>query len=220
MSEQESSKLKDNNLNKKSTVGPVIKFEQGSCCCSIDCPECKIDLKKRDSLKKAIIGGAAIGVGIIGLGSVANAEVIFRSGSTSQTLTQIAGLANSDVPIGGVIGWAKSLTGVPALPANWVECNGGTVNVVGSPMNGTAIPDLNGASTTQRYLKGCTTSGATGGVVGGCHSHCESGFGCYICYCSGASTSLQFLCCCCYRNTCCCCAEPPYYTVVWVMRVL
>jgi len=34
----------------------------------------------------------------------------------------VASLGN--VPIGAIVAWDKSLTGVPALPANFVECNG------------------------------------------------------------------------------------------------
>lgn len=48
------------------------------------------------------------------------------------------------VPIGSVVAWLKSLTGVPQLlPEGFVECDGSVINNVGSPLNGTTIPDLN-----------------------------------------------------------------------------
>ncbi len=69
-------------------------------------------------------------------------------------------------PIGAIIAWLKSTTGVPALPAGWVECNGGNVSNVNSPINGQPIPDLN---TTNLFLRGNSTSSSTGGA--GTHTH-------------------------------------------------
>lgn len=66
------------------------------------------------------------------------------------------------VPIGGIIAWMKSISGVPALPGEFVECNGGTVSDAASPINGQTIPTLN--SGTNRMLRGNTTSGSTGGA--------------------------------------------------------
>ena len=64
------------------------------------------------------------------------------------------------VPIGTIMAWHKNATGVPALPAGWVECNGGT-------SNGITVPNLNGATTSKsgdtgqrgRFLRGNVTSG-------------------------------------------------------------
>ncbi len=64
------------------------------------------------------------------------------------------------VPIGAILPWAKSLTGVPALPSGWVECNGQVLNDTGSPLDGQTMPDLN---VTQRFLRGASASGATDG---------------------------------------------------------
>ena len=66
------------------------------------------------------------------------------------------------IPIGGMIPWMKSITGVPALPAEFVECNGGTVSDAGSPINGQTIPTMN--SGVNRMVRGNTTSGSTGGA--------------------------------------------------------
>lgn len=67
-------------------------------------------------------------------------------------------------PIGGVIAWLKSFSGVPStLPSGWVECNGQTLSDADSPLNGQTIPDLNGDSATPKFLRGATTSGGSGG---------------------------------------------------------
>ena len=63
-------------------------------------------------------------------------------------------------PIGAVLPWAKTLTGTPALPAGWQECDGGVINNALSPMNGQNTPNING---TPRFVRGNTTSGTTGG---------------------------------------------------------
>lgn len=65
-------------------------------------------------------------------------------------------------PIGAVQAWFKSLTGVPTLPINWVECNGQTLSDSDSPLNGQTIPNLNGGN---RFLRGNSTSGGTGGAA-------------------------------------------------------
>lgn len=64
------------------------------------------------------------------------------------------------VPIGGIIAWAKTIAGVPALPSNFMECDGSAVSDADSPINGQNVPDLN---TTQRFLRGASSSGGTGG---------------------------------------------------------
>jgi len=72
------------------------------------------------------------------------------------------------VPIGSIVAWHGNIgTGLPALPAGWVECVGGTINDAASPINGRAIPNLNGPTTSKsgdvsrgRFLRGNTTSGS------------------------------------------------------------
>lgn len=69
------------------------------------------------------------------------------------------------VPVGAVIAFLKSLTSCPALPDNFVECNGQTLSDAESPFDGVTIPNLNASGGgTQRYLRGATTSGSTGGA--------------------------------------------------------
>jgi hypothetical protein len=63
-----------------------------------------------------------------------------------------------DAPIGSIIAFAKSFSGVPSLSnfPNWVECNGQVLNDPLSPLNGKTMPSLN---STNRFLYGDTTSG-------------------------------------------------------------
>ncbi len=74
---------------------------------------------------------------------------------------QVAAL-NGVVPIGGVIPWFKDTPGVPALPANFVECNGQFLNDPASPLDGQLMPDIN--TGIQRFLRGALISGGLGGI--------------------------------------------------------
>jgi hypothetical protein len=125
------------------------------------------------------------------------------------------------VPVGGIIGWPKNLTGTPSLAAEFVECNGQTLSDAASVYNGQTIPNLNGSGGgTKRFLRGHTASGGTGGAES--HSHSVSSvvlstsslsaqagtdFAALtsVSFTSGQATSTTEL--------------PPYYEVVWVMRV-
>jgi len=58
--------------------------------------------------------------------------------------------------------WHKSITGgITQLSAYWTETAGGVLSDAESPLNGQTLPDLN---TTQRFLRGSSTSGTTGGA--------------------------------------------------------
>ncbi len=74
--------------------------------------------------------------------------------------SQLTGIASSSivVPVGGILAWHKNLPGVPALPSNFVECNGQLLDDPDSPLDGQTIPNLNGQN---RILEGHTASGAT-----------------------------------------------------------
>jgi len=64
-------------------------------------------------------------------------------------------------PVGAILPWLKSFTGVPqTLPSGWMELDGSTISDADSPMNGETLPDLNG---NNRFLRGNSTSGGTGG---------------------------------------------------------
>lgn len=67
-------------------------------------------------------------------------------------------------PVGAVVPWLKSYTNTPStLSEFWAECNGQTLNDPDSPYDGQTLPDLNGSGGTQRFLRGSTSSGTTGG---------------------------------------------------------
>jgi len=82
----------------------------------------------------------------------------FESQYVEKFFLEAAGI----VPIGAIVAWAKSFAGVPALEADtlFVECNGQVLNDPASLLDGQTMPDLN---TTQRFLRGNTTSGTTAG---------------------------------------------------------
>lgn len=112
------------------------------------------------------------------------------------------------IPAGGVVAWLKSYTNTPALPSEYVECNGQTLSDAQSVYNGQTIPDLNTGTSYQRFLRGSTTSGTTGGWPS--HSHSlQQGYDLdcgmtYIQY--GDTTDFQD-------------HLPPYYEVCWVIRI-
>ena len=114
-------------------------------------------------------------------------------------------------PIGTVSAWLKDLPGVPTnIAPRWVECNGQVLSDPESPLNGQTIPDLNGASGTQRFLRGKTTSGGTGGSES--HSHSIPLTGGIQGY-SGSKTHIGG------GSTGGAGTLPSYYEVVWIIRV-
>jgi len=98
----------------------------------------------------------------LGIKVGADSEMTPRQRITSVVYARRAELA---VPIGTILPWAKSLSGVPALWDGWVECNGQVLSDAGSPINGVTIPNLNGDG---RVLKGAASSGAASDLS---HSH-------------------------------------------------
>ena len=76
--------------------------------------------------------------------------------------TTVLSLGATQVPIGGVLPWFKDTSGVPALPANFVECNGQFLNDPASPLDGELMPDINTGA--QRFLRGGLSSGTLGGI--------------------------------------------------------
>ena len=122
-------------------------------------------------------------------------------------LNALKALVDAAAPIGSLKPWLKSFPNTPALTAHWAECNGQVLNDVESPYHGMALPNINGAGGgTQRFLRGATASGATGGAEQHDHAVDDNApvrviqqgtdFG------VNASGSL-----------------PSFYEVVWVMRV-
>ncbi len=127
------------------------------------------------------------------------------------TLVEKESRSIGDVPIGGIVAWTKSLSGVPNLAEGWVECDGAVLVDALSPLNGQTIPDLNGGE----FLEGRATSGANGGSATMAHTHPIPNIGdtngpdLLITVLDGTSTGAA-------SNTE---NRPPFYTVVWIMRV-
>jgi hypothetical protein len=113
-------------------------------------------------------------------------------------------------PVGTVMAWAKSFTGVPAsLPSGWVQCDGQTLSDADSPLNGQVMPAMNAAN---RFARGGTTSGTTGGAT--THSHSAFTTGNATAGGSGAFilTNSPY-------NWSTVASIPSYYDVVWIIRV-
>ena len=136
-------------------------------------------------------------------------------GTSGQTLTtdgagqlswqNPAASSSGVVPVGAVVAWVKSFPNTPSLPENFVECNGQTITDPNSPFDGQTIPALNGNDdSSSLFLRGCTSSGGTGGTVE--HSHGTAGM---LRGGSEAPITANSV-----RNH-----IPPYYEVVWIMRI-
>jgi hypothetical protein len=132
---------------------------------------------------------------------------------TGTTLVEKESRSIGDVPIGGIVSWAKSLAGVPNLAEGWVECDGSVLVDALSPLNGQTIPDLNGDN---RFLRGASTSGGTGGsethdhdlndqgrirMTNGTDEYCPTSAD------TGAIPTT-------FTST-----LPTYYEIVWIMRI-
>lgn len=128
-----------------------------------------------------------------------------RTPASTQTQTQ-----TNVAPIGAIFPWLKSFTNTPALISGWVECNGQTLSDGDSVYNGQVIPDLNGDN---RFLRGNSTTGGTGGSETMAHTHtiaqagqAETGIAINVRASSTAGASNT-------EN------RPPFYNVVWIMRI-
>lgn len=167
-------------------------------------------------------------------GSVTNIGIwrgqsnVFMSliGTSSAPVSLLGRLSTSEIvetafaapPIGSITAWAKSLTGVPSLPSGWVECNGQSLSDTGSPLNGQTIPNLNASGGgTQRFLRGATASGGTGGADTHVHTlgnistgsiTVDNGAAVQVVAATAASESTD-------NGS----SLPSYYEVVWIMRV-
>lgn len=115
-------------------------------------------------------------------------------------------------PVGCVMAWLKSYTNTPSLPSGWVECDGSVLNDAASVYDGQTLPDLNGDN---RFLRGNSTSGGTGGSE--THTHVQTDAGNFILGgsgCSGADGGAKS-----GGTTDATSTLPTYYEVVWIMRV-
>ncbi len=155
---------------------------------------------------------------------------VFRQRDVRRTATASVTVAQQLSPIGSIVAWAKTLAGVPALPAGWVQCDGAVLSDPDSLLDGTTIPDLNGGI----FLEGQATSGATGGSATMAHTHTSAAHAHNL---FGVATSLAT------DGANFAAADldagqatdsatpgatgaasndenrPPFYTVVWIMRI-
>lgn len=125
------------------------------------------------------------------------------------------------LPIGAVIAWLKSFSGMTTLASQgrneYVECNGQTLSDASSPIfNTKVIPNLNGSASTKRFLRGSTTSGTTGGTDTNTSGDCLN---CACCNVSQLSSDVSVL----IPGTSISLNSfsilPSYYEVVWLLRV-
>ena len=118
-----------------------------------------------------------------------------------------ASITLKDVPIGAILPWVKTLTGL-ALPGTFLECDGTNIVDADSPMNGQALPNLSG---NNYHLRGNSTSGGTGGGTSHGHSLSTSGRGRGMI--GDAATFVTS------TSTGGASSLPSYYDVVWVMKI-
>jgi hypothetical protein len=100
--------------------------------------------------------------GKVGVGVVTPTTELEVNGAVSGSAVFSQGVLLT-VPLGVIMPWHKSLSGVPDLPGGWVECNGQTISDAQSPLNGQTVPNLNGqvyAGGRGYYLRGGNTSGS------------------------------------------------------------
>ena len=134
---------------------------------------------------------------------------------TVQTTAAVGGSGN--VPIGTILAWQKDFPNTPPLPDGFVECNGQTLNDPESPYDGQTIPDLNGILGSHRFLRGSSSSGATGGSEVHTHIQDDPGNWGWLDPNYDGSWILKLA----QREvpTLPTSTLPSYYEVVWIMRV-
>lgn len=117
----------------------------------------------------------------------------------------------TEMPIGTVLPWFKSISGTPNLPKDWVECNGNTQTIPSNSPYAAGGTSFTPPNLTNRFLRGANASGTTGGTSS--HSHSVSSRNqlpstySYNTRCrSGTSSTSTHL--------------PPNMRVVWILKVL
>ena len=103
-------------------------------------------------------------------------DMFLPNHSGVQSHPDLLALLKEIVPIGAIFPWNKSKPGTPALSAYWQECDGSEITDTDSPYVGLNTPNLNGGSgqpNTNRFIRGASTSGGTGGSD--THTHTFTG---------------------------------------------
>lgn len=155
--------------------------------------------------------GAMVG-SVVGVSGV-NAFVDRLNSITDTDGEILPTITTPTTPIGSVLAWLKSFTNTPALPDGFVECNGQVLSDADSVYNGQTLPDLNGDN---RFLRGNSTTGGTGGSETMAHTHILSGVNDELSQngttydgitsrTTGAATNDE--------------NRPPFYNIVWIIRI-
>ena len=146
-----------------------------------------------------------------------SSQLTYADNSVFASINENLGYAA--LPIGSMMAWAKTITGVPTLPTGWVQCDGQVLSDTDSPLNGQTMPALNAANV---FLRGNATSGTTGGADTHTHAYSFSTDSASGAYQQGGSTSAKYS----YTHSHTVAGTsiaasnlPPYFGVVWVIRV-
>ena len=128
------------------------------------------------AISLAILTSALLGVTVSGtINSFTSGDLISASKINENFVSLRAAIeSTNEVPIGTIAAWHKNMTGVPALPAGWVECDGSAVSDPASVLNGQNTPNLNGQ---RRFLRGNPTSGGMQDDAFQGHRHFRNSFG-------------------------------------------
>ncbi|GAH18087.1 unnamed protein product, partial [marine sediment metagenome] len=124
-------------------------------------------------LNAAVVNAAGTGLASLSYGSSDGGTTWYPIAVDLQGHLQVDVLGEFiPVPVGTVLPWLKSYTNTPALPDEFVECNGQVLDDGDSVYDGQTIPDLNGGN---RFLRGAATSGTTGGAatINIAHAHTQ-----------------------------------------------
>lgn len=124
------------------------------------------------NLKAEVVNPAGVGIQVLSYGSSDGGTTWYPMAVDTNGHLQADVLGDFiPVPVGTVLPWMKSYTNTPALPDEFVECNGQTLDDGDSVYDGQVIPNLNGGN---RFLRGASTSGGTGGASTNNLSHAHT----------------------------------------------
>jgi len=114
------------------------------------------------NLKAEVVNPAGTGIQVLSYGSSDGGTTWYPMAVDTDGHLQADVLGDFlPVPVGTVLPWLKTYANTPALPDEFVECNGQVLDDAASVYDGQTIPNLNG---NNNFLRGAATSGGTGGA--------------------------------------------------------
>ncbi len=132
---------------------------------------------RRGAVRGLGFAGAVLAVWL-GYGLLADSLHVFNSGEVVSASRLNANFQKM-APIGTILAWHKNMSGAPALPDGWIECNGQVISDSESPFNGGSAPNLNNPPNAWNsrgvVLRGHTTSGLFQQDELQGHTHIDSG---------------------------------------------